>query len=108
MNHVLGVTADFDRSDREKVEAELVGKAGLDAKAQAERMAAGFGVPLGQVFAISMQGFRNIGAKFGLAPGSGYLRTALHRSPSKQEALFIPSTITLKSSVTAIYRLPIK
>ncbi|MDT8391650.1 MAG: SIMPL domain-containing protein [Lentisphaeria bacterium] len=52
-DNVIGTSADFDRSDREKIGRELLAAASEDAREEAERLAAGFGVQVQSVYAIS-------------------------------------------------------
>jgi uncharacterized protein len=90
----------FDVIAREKVEAELIGKACAKARDQAELMATGVGAVLGPVQAVSSTGFGNLEGRFGFAYG-GTGASSAGAVPS----LFVPSTITVTKSVHVIFRL---
>jgi uncharacterized protein YggE len=66
LKHVELYHTEFNHSDREKLEDELMAKACKDAKQDALNIAKGFGVELGNLKAVSKNGFQNIGGPFGL------------------------------------------
>ena len=104
LKNVVNINAEFDRTDRKKIEADLIAEASRNAREQAELMAKGFGVKLGSVFAISQRGFQSLGMEFGVAgyePGVAFEK----RIMEEKEFLFVPSTINLKNTVTAIFKL---
>ena len=102
MENVTGTRTKFDRSDRDKVEEDLVVKACQDARKQASLMANGFGSRLGPVHAISQKGFGSMEAQFGLP-------CSFARSESfgvaQRELLFVPATISFSKNITAIFKL---
>ena len=100
LKNVVDISTTFDRTDRKEIEADLVAEASRKARDSAVLMAKGFGASLGRVFAISQQGFAALGMKFGIADDSRY---SVLRSARKEEILFVPSTITLQTKVTAIF-----
>lgn len=110
MTNVVDVHTTFNRTDRAELEAELTAKACAKARANAGRMAKGFGVELGSVHAISETAgsFRDLWAVFGVAG-----RGAVHRFegiteglPSRgPQFLFVPSTITLQRRVNVLFRI---
>lgn len=102
LKNVVDISAAFDRTDRKKIEANLVAEASRKAKDSAMLLAKGFGARLGPVFAISQQGFKALGVKFGVAGDNRY---SAFRSAREKEILFVPSTITLETTVAAIFRL---
>ena len=67
-------------------------------------MAKGFGVKLGSVFAISQLGFDNMATVF---TAKRYVAEGLSGMDfsNKEYLLFVPSTIIIKNSVTAIFRI---
>ena len=101
LKNVVDIDTEFDRSDRKKIEADLIAEASRNARSQAELMAKGFGLQLGSVFAISQQGFQHLGTEF-TAVRYEYVAEA---EPREKDFLFVPSTITLENTVTAIFRL---
>ena len=114
LENVENINTVFERTDEETIKADLLIKAGKDAKQQAERMAKGFDVSVGPVFAISEQGFSDIGTQFGLGregrEGRKY-SLAVEEMPlpdEKDEFLFVPSTITFRNSVSALFKLQAK
>ena len=103
LKNVVNINTEFDRTDRKKIEADLIAEASRNARKQAELMAKGFGVQLDSVFAISQRGFQSLGTEFGVV---GYeYALAREKSMSRSEFLFVPSTITLQNTVTAIFKL---
>lgn len=111
MPNVEGLGAQFDRTDRPALEAELVGAAAHDAQQRAERMAAGFGQHLGAVQAISQDPFEEISARF-LRADMRYayetermFKLSAGRNDSPASQVLVPATIPLAASVNALYRL---
>jgi len=104
LDNVTNIKTEFDRRDRKQIEADLLVKAGQDARAQAELMAKGFQTEIGSVFAISQRGFQDLWTEFGLKGGYAYAR--LNESDMrKSDFLFIPSTINFQNTVTVIFKL---
>lgn len=106
MENVESLDTKFDRTDREKIESELLTKAAADAKRQAEHLAKGFDAQIDSVFAISKHKFEDIdyfliGAEYleRIDLGSG------QALPDEKESIFVPSTIIFKNMVGAIFRL---
>jgi uncharacterized protein YggE len=114
MPNVEDVGAQFDRTDREALEAELVVAAAHDAQQRAERIAAGFGQHLGAVQAVSQDPFEEISTRF-LRADMRYAASAYAGSPVAEvmvtgarvtgAQVLVPATIELAQSVNAIYRL---
>ncbi|MFX0201767.1 MAG: SIMPL domain-containing protein [Candidatus Hodarchaeota archaeon] len=103
LKNVVNINAEFDRTDRKKIEADLIAEASRNAREQAELMAKGFGVQLGSVFAISQRGFQRLATEFGVM---GYEHgVAYKKRMVAKDFLFAPSTITLQNTVTAIFKL---
>ncbi len=102
MENVIDVSATFDRTDRKKIEAELIAKAGQNAREEAEHMARGLGAQLGPVFAISDRGFADLAEVIGMRDFNRFL--PLYRGGESQ-VLFVPATISLQKDVTAIFKL---
>jgi uncharacterized protein YggE len=105
--HTESFAATFDRSDRSRIEADLLASAAQDAKARAERMAGQFGRKLGPVHAVSQIPFAALGAEFGFGyRGSegGALRYA--GAPGRSaESMLAPATITIAEHVSVVYEL---
>jgi hypothetical protein len=102
MENITHIETQFDRTDREKIETNLIAQAGQNAREQAKKIAKGFGVELGAVYAISQQGFYNLGAEFSLERD----RTPRRRTAyMESDFLFVPSTITFYSGVSAIFKI---
>lgn len=101
--------AEFDRSDRPAIEAELLASAAQDARIRAERMTAPFGRKLGAVRAISEPPFAGLSEEFGFgyrAPTGGMTAaTVFRRSAGSDERLLAPTTITIVRSVNVVYEL---
>jgi uncharacterized protein len=112
MSNVEDLEAQFDRTDREALEAELVTAAAHDAQRRAERMAAGFGQHLGVVQAVSQDPFEEISMRFLRADmryrylgeaTAGVGGTAARVNSGAQ--VLVPPTIPLGATVNALYRL---
>lgn len=98
--------ADFDRSDRSKLRADLLASASRDAKAHAEDMAAQFGRKLGPVRAISQVTFPAIPGYFGFSSGgAGIYDRMFKTSVPSQEQFLLPATITISETVNVVYEL---
>ena len=103
LKNVVNINAEFDTTDRKKIEVDLIAEAGRNAREQAELMAKGFGAQLGSVFAISQRGFQHLATEFGVV---GYEHGVAYKERMKEEDfLFVPSTITLQNTVTVIFKL---
>lgn len=114
LENVENINTVFERTDEETIKADLLIKAGKDAMQQAERMAKGFDVSVGPVFAISEQGFSDLGTQFGLGRDdyssiSG-VKLSVNMPPPEDEDkfLFVPSTITFMNRVSALFKLQAK
>jgi len=109
LENVENIYTVFERTDEETIKADLLIKAGKDAMQQAERMAKGFDVQVGPVFAISEQGFSDIGTQFGLGREGRTTYSKGEPPPyEKDEFLFVPSTITFMNSVSVLFKLQAK
>ena len=108
MENIEKVNTKFDRSDREKIESDLLTKAAADAKRQAEHLAKGFDAQIDSVFAISEQRFDDID-KFLFHAEVIYLGRglAVGEPSGEKELVFVPSTITFENRVSAIFKLKI-
>jgi uncharacterized protein len=107
MENVEDLGAQFDRTDRKALEAELVDAAAHDAQKRAELVAAGFGQRLGAVQAVSQDPFEGISSRF-LGGENSYAGVAQFKVSAARvsgEQLLVPATIPLGTSVNAIYRL---
>ncbi len=107
--NIESVKPGFDRTDREKVESDLLTDAAHNAKQQAEHMAKGFGAKLGTVYAITQAGgFYNLVTQFTVGMGgrsAGGGAGAGGGARGRDEALFVPSTISFRKTVSAIYKI---
>ena len=106
MENVESIRTEFDRTDRKQIETELALKASADAREQAENLAKGFGKELGDVFAISQQGFSIVSDVFVL-PGDHVGDNIMYSmaGPDDDDFLFVPSTITFEGNVMALFKL---
>lgn len=108
LENVIGVSSQFDISNRQDIEVELIADAGQKAKNKAKQMASGLGVKLGSVFAMNDSGsFQSFFATFGLESQSyGYARNekmALTRAGT--QASFIPEFIQISKRINVVYKL---
>ena len=106
MHNTENFGADFDRSDRTKLKADLFASAARDARAHAEDMAAQFGRKLGPVHAISQVPLSEIAAEFGFSnSGRAIYDQMFKRSNAAEEQFLTPATITIAESVNVVYEL---
>ncbi len=101
LKNVIRIRTKFDRAERKKIEDDLVSKACKNARIQAEIMSKGFAAKLGKVFAISKSGFKDINAKFDTR-GERYYSM---RETKNSRFMFIPSTITIETSISVVFKL---
>jgi uncharacterized protein YggE len=113
MQNVEDLSAQFDRTDRPALEAELLAAAAHDAQQRAEHIAAGFGQRLSAVQAISQDPFEGISSRF-LSPTGGLnvpaeetrmFKVSVTAGRITGAQLLVPASIPLGASVNAIYRL---
>ena len=104
-NNVTSVSSDFDTTNREQIEADLMTKACVDARRRADLMAKGVGTRVSSVFAVSDRELYRINEQFGFGY-SGTLRGGA--PPGEDVPIFVPSTIDLASDVNVLYRLDIQ
>ena len=97
--------ADFDRSDRPKLKADLFATAAKDAKAHAEDMAAQFGRKLGPVRAISQIPLSAIGDQFGFSSSERESYDRMFKRSAPSEEFLAPATITISERVNVVFEL---
>ena len=106
MDNVVDIQVSFDRTDRERLQADLLAKAGKDARDHADKLAKSFGTEVDSVFAISQRGFAHLGKEFGLSSDEVYYRyLPTYALPDQDKMLFVPATIKFNAGVNAIFRL---
>jgi uncharacterized protein YggE len=105
MDNTTGLNANFDISDRDAVMTSLVAKAGADARARADNLAAALDASIKSVYAITEDaGFDNFMARFGVsAEKFGNMSMAADRGRSFD--LFAPETITLSKRINVIFKI---
>lgn len=105
-DNVVDIGVSFDRTDRQKLQEELLAKAGKDARDQADKLAKSFGAEVESVFAISQRGFAHLGKEFGLSSEEVYYRyLPTFALPDQDKLLFVPATIKFNAGVSAIFKL---
>lgn len=103
MQNVESLAVAFSRSDRDKIEAELVTQALANAKGKAQNMARGIGAKLGPATGVSLGALKNLSNAMGMAtdPNGRY-------SDGGSEAprdLTLVAAMTLVQGVDVIYRI---
>jgi uncharacterized protein YggE len=109
----LSGTADFDptfnRTDKAKIEADLLQRASNDARTRAERVAASFSRTLGPARAISQIPFGEIPHRLGLGDSdrdlSEIVVTGSRRRLEDPDSLLVPATISFSAKVNVVYEL---
>ena len=111
LSNVGDLEVSFDRTDKEKLQGDLVAKAAANARDNADRLATAFGKHLGTVVAISATGdFGRLGDPFGFE-GAGELlppppvEDIVVTAQRMTKALSVPATIRLSASVNSIFKL---
>ncbi len=104
VNNVKGISSQFDATNRETVEIELITEAGKKAKLKAKQMASGLGVKIDSVFAINDSGsYKSFFGTFGLDTIDG---TSFNmRIVSIPNSMFIPKYIEISKSINVVYKL---
>ncbi|MCG7536596.1 SIMPL domain-containing protein [Pseudoalteromonas sp. OOF1S-7] len=102
MDNVRGLKSEFDVSNREEIEIELIGLAGKNAKLKAKKMALGLDVKLGSVFAINDTGsYKSFFATFGLDND----RAIAFGMPPIDSSFFVPKHIEISKTINVLYKL---
>jgi uncharacterized protein len=106
LNHITSLSAEFDSSLREQLEAELVIAAAKDASKQAERMAQSLGNKIHSVYAMSQASdFGNFFATFGAADVSYRAHAMMSDGAQAQMKMFIPQAIEIQQGINVVFRL---
>jgi len=112
MPGVNGGGGNFDRSDRAKLSAELVGEAADAARRNGDLMATGLRRKLGPVRAIARIPFAEIPGRFGFGFGSGAVpppppppMVMMRAAAAPEDASLVPPSITLSESVNVLFEL---
>lgn len=102
MDNVRGLKSEFDVSNREEIEIELIGLAGKNAKLKAKKMALGLDIKLGSVFAINDTGsYKSFFATFGLDND----RAIAFGMPTIDSSFFVPKHIEISKTINVLYKL---
>ena len=105
---IFSIQGQFETSQKQQLEQELMAKAGADARQRAERLARAQGAEIHSVFAIN-EGHRswgNLGSDFGFGAGSGVYGVMRTASADRAESnLVLPKHIRIQQSVQVLYRL---
>ncbi len=103
MPRVESLALAFSRSDRDKIEAELVTQALANAKGKAQNMARGIGARLGVATGVSLGALKNLSNAMGLAlePNGRYT----DGGPDAATDLSLVAAMTLVQGVDVIYRI---
>ncbi len=103
MPQVESLAVAFSRSDRDKIEAELVTQALANAKGKAQNMARGIGAKLGPATGVSLGALKNVSNAMGMAtdPNGRYADGGGAQPPD----LTLVAAMTLVQGVDVIYRI---
>jgi uncharacterized protein YggE len=104
MKDIESMAVSFNRSDREKVESELLQQAIASARLKAQDIARGFRAKLGPATGVSIGPLRNLSNAMGLASDSNARGGSTRRPPAGVNMALIES-IRLAQSVDVIYRI---
>ncbi|WP_165385610.1 SIMPL domain-containing protein [Pseudoalteromonas phenolica] len=102
MDNVKNIRSEFDVTNREDIEIELIGLAGENAKMKAKKMALGLGVKIDTVFAINDSGsYKSFFATFGLDSE----RAISFGMPPVENSFFVPKHIKISKNINVLYKL---
>ena len=103
MPQVESLAVAFSRSDRDKIEAELVTQALANAKGKAQNMARGIGAKLGPATGVSLGTLKNLSNAMGMAtePNGRYSDGGAEQGRD----LTLVAAMTLVQGVDVIYRI---
>lgn len=93
----------FDRTDRRKINDDLVAEAAKTAQHNGATMAEAFGRHLGAVVAMSSGKLKDIGFSLGLAPGNGFNEDS-HRENAIRN-FSAPTAIRIMQSVDVLFKM---
>jgi len=108
LKNTTGMRTVFDTTKRKEIELDLFTRAAQKARDQADLLAKGFGTEVSSIYAItaSQGGFGNIENEFlGGAGFRGYVASQAAGPLAKSVQVFVPNTIRLQESMSAIFRL---
>jgi uncharacterized protein YggE len=109
LDHVDGVSVQFDRSDRERVNALLLAEAAKDARSNGALLAESFGRKLGPVVAIARAPLEKVGAPFMEQPEAAASSVprgvGVQVTESTVLQYTVPLSIPFAQSVSAVFRL---
>ena len=109
LDHLDGISVQFDRSDREQVNTRLLAEAAKDARNNGVLLAESFGRKLGPAMAIARAPLEKVGAPYLAAQEAGPARvprsngSQLTADTAMQYA--VPMSIPFAQSVNAVFRL---
>jgi uncharacterized protein YggE len=104
MKDLESLSVSFNRSDREKVESELLQQAIGSARLKAQDIARGVGARLGPATGVSIAPLRNLSNAMGMASDSNARASAGRRSGPKADMALVQA-MRLAQSVDVIYRI---
>ncbi|MGO4380200.1 SIMPL domain-containing protein [Pseudoduganella sp. RAF53_2] len=110
LDHLDSIKIAFDRTDRDRINKDLMADAAKDARTNGELLAESFGRKLGPATAISRAPLEKVGAPY-LAPQEPAPRYAPRASasysvsPANVAQYLVPISIPFGQSVNAIFRL---
>lgn len=105
INHVSGINASFDVSNREQLEAELIQEASQNAKARAEHMAKGLDVKIHSVFAIAQNSDFAFG-NTGFGPrNEKFMAMREFGGGEYRTAVFAPKSINVSQNINVIFKI---
>lgn len=115
MKNVASIRPEFGVSNRNEIKNQLIQQATNNAKQKALNLAAGMGVKLGAVFAVSQDfNFSGVNATFAYSRGDvslyppDFVPPPSEYAPATQDhisIMFVPTFLEISTSVSAIYKI---
>jgi len=105
MKNIESLAVSFNRSDRDKIEDELLAEALAKAKLKAQKIAKGVGARLGAATGVSLQPLKNLSNAMGLSSDPYARQVGERRASPKGGNMALVQTMRLAQTADVIYRI---
>lgn len=105
LKNIESLAVSFNRSDRDKIETDLLGEALAKTKLKAELIAKGLGARLGPATGVSVEPLKNLSNSMGMASDPYARNIGDRRAPPKGAEMALVAAMRLAQMVDVIYRI---
>ena len=105
MKDIESMAVSFNRSDRDKIESDLLDEALAKAKLKAQQIAKGVGARLGPAAGVSVMPLRNLSNAMGMASDPYARNIGDRRAPPKGTDMALIAAMRLAQTADVIYRI---